>query len=72
MLGEIDNAKINISSTGTPGTQESTGQSCGSFTQYCQDVSGKVGTQVCNAGTMNNGMCGYDPKVTTSCEACKI
>lgn len=71
VLGFVENTKITISANAAA-DQEMLPQSCGSFTQYCQDSSGKVGTQVCNAGTMVNGVCGYSSKLTSSCEACKI
>lgn len=71
ILGGVDNAKIIIGQTTSAG-EETDIKRCGSFTQYCQDLSGKVGTQVCNAGTMNNNSCGYHPRVTMSCEECKI
>lgn len=71
ILGSTENANIIISATGAA-ENESKPESCGSFTQYCQDAIGKVGTQVCNAGTIKNDICGYDSRLTTSCEACKI
>ena len=71
ILGTVENAGINISAAAVVG-DETKPESCGSFTQYCQDGTGKVGTQVCNAGTIKNSTCGYDSGLTTSCEACKI
>lgn len=72
VLGVVDNAQITISANGSPGAQETRGQSCDGFTQNCQISSGAVGTQICNTGTIKEGSCGYDPKLTTSCEECKI
>lgn len=70
VLGGVDNARINISAS-AQAQAAAEKQSCGSFTQSCQNSSGVSGTQVCNAGTINNGVCGYDPKITLSCEECK-
>ncbi len=71
ILGSVENAKITISNTNSANS-ETLPETCGSFTQYCQDGSGKVGSQVCNAGTIFNDTCGYSSKLTTSCKACKI
>lgn len=71
ILGVVDNAAINISDTASDNAN-SLPESCGSFTQYCQISPGTVGTQVCNAGTIKESSCGYDPRLTASCEECKI
>lgn len=78
LLGQVNNAIIEISESASGARMALGGQSCESFTQYCQDSAGSVGTQVCKAGTINkqslpagSGSCGYDPVVTVSCEVCK-
>lgn len=70
ILGSTENAQINISDALIP--EASLPESCGSFTQYCQDVTGKVGTMTCNAGTIKDNSCAYDSRLTTSCSECKI
>lgn len=80
ILGFADSAQVEISETAVGAAPVSSGSACESFTQYCQDSTGKVGTQVCKAGTINkfaagavnNDSCGYDPVATVSCEVCKI
>ena len=72
ILGVVENAQINISSSGASPAKAATAENCGSFTQYCEDANKQVGTQVCNLGTIKNNSCGYDSRVTTSCEVCKI
>lgn len=71
ILGFADSTEIIISATDVA-ENKALPNSCGSFTQYCQDATGKVGTQVCNAGTISNGTCGYNYQITNSCEVCKI
>lgn len=70
ILGIVDNARIIISPDGGSDSGPA-GQSCGSFTQYCQTDTGANGTQVCDSGIMKDGVCGYDPGLTTGCEVCK-
>lgn len=71
ILGAVVNADITISDS-APVEAASNVQSCESFTQGCQDNTGKSGRQVCTAGAITDGSCGYDPKLTISCEVCKI
>lgn len=70
VLSGVDNATVIISETEV--SANSSAQKCESFTQSCQDNSGRVGTQICKAGTIVNGVCGYDAKQTASCEVCLI
>lgn len=73
VLSGADNVQIITSSDGSSDqSQVNGGQSCESFTQYCQTSSGKVGTQVCKAGTINQGVCSYDARLTTTCEICVV
>jgi hypothetical protein len=71
ILGSVGNASINISPAVPSENSLSGGQSCESFTISCQDQTGKTGTQVCQGGSMQNGSCGYDPVLTTSCGICE-
>lgn len=71
VLSSVDSTTLTISPTPTEASS-TLPQSCGSFTQYCEDSTGRVGTQMCNTGTMSNGVCGYNPWLTNSCEACTI
>lgn len=71
VLASVTNADITISPTAAGQDFVASGQSCGSFHQSCQDNNGRAGTQVCTGGTVKDGSCGYDPILTTSCEACK-
>jgi hypothetical protein len=71
LLGIINNAQINISDSASGQAPQSSGESCSSFTQYCQTADGLAGTQVCMGGTVVNGACGYDSLVTVSCDECK-
>lgn len=72
ILGNVANADILISETGNQADAASSGEKCQSFTQYCQDAEGASGTQVCSAGSLKLGICGYDPVNTVSCDICKI
>lgn len=72
ILGSVTNANIVIAESADQSTTVSSGQKCESFTQYCQDVNGQVGSQVCSAGSIKDGNCGYDAINTVSCEVCKI
>lgn len=71
ILGVVTNADINITDSATTEQASTNSQNCESFTQYCQDAAGKAGSQVCKAGTIKDGSCRYDPKLTVSCEECK-
>lgn len=71
VLSGVDNTQVVISETGDQ-AQSSGGQRCESFTQSCQTSSGAVGTQVCKAGTINQSVCSYDPRATTTCEVCVV
>lgn len=71
ILGAVENADIIISDSAAPPSSTSA-QKCDSFSQYCQDASGRVGTQVCKAGTIKDGTCSYEAKLTVSCEECKL
>lgn len=51
--------------------QNSNPKVCDGYTQYCQDVSGKTGTQTCSSGVLENSSCVFDPKLTSSCTPCK-
>jgi len=70
IIGAVVNADIIISEAGSAAVDNT--QKCESFTQSCQNAEGVSGTQVCSAGSISDGVCGYDPKMTISCEACKI
>lgn len=72
ILGVVENADINISQSSSALGKDALPQSCGSFTQYCQDRTGRVGTQLCDAGTISNSSCNYNSRLTTRCEECKI
>lgn len=69
VLSAVDNATVVISENGAS-AQAPAGQRCESFTQSCQTSSGAVGTQVCKAGTINQSVCSYDARATTTCEVC--
>lgn len=70
VLSGVDVARVIISEA--PVQESSTSQKCDAFTQSCQDSSGRVGTQVCKAGTIIDGSCSYDAKQTVSCEVCSV
>lgn len=70
VLSGADNAQVVVS--GTEAAVIDSGQKCDAFTQSCQDSSGRVGTQICKAGTINNGSCSYDAKQTLTCEVCSV
>lgn len=69
VIGSVVNADINISDT-APAAMEI--KSCEGFKQSCQDSEGRSGTQQCTGGAIVDSSCGYDPKLTVSCEVCKI
>lgn len=70
ILGSVLNTDINISSS-LAETSVKSAASCGSFSQECQDGQGRAGTQLCTSGSINSGVCGYDAKLTVSCDVCK-
>src|SRR3989344_2243129 len=72
ILGSVASADIVISESADQSIIASSGQKCPSFTQYCQNAEGAPGTQVCSAGSLKLGTCGYDPVNTVSCDICKI
>lgn len=45
---------------------------CSGYTQYCQNKSGKIGTQFCKNGGEVDGICNYDPLYTFGCLPCKM
>ena len=72
ILGSVVSADIVISESADQSAALGSGQKCESFTQYCQDTNGQVGSQICSAGSVKDGSCGYDPINTVTCEVCKI
>lgn len=72
ILGSVSSADIVISDAADQPAVVSGGQKCESFTQYCQDTNGQVGSQACSSGSIKDGSCGYDPINTVTCEVCKI
>lgn len=72
ILGNVTDANIIIAQPSAESAPETSVQSCTSFTQYCQDSDGQLGTQVCTGGVQESGVCSYDPRSTVSCEVCNI
>lgn len=70
VLSGVDNVQVIVSETDTAAA--ASGQKCDAFTQNCQDSSGRVGTQICKAGTINDSSCSYDAKETLTCEVCVV
>lgn len=70
ILGQVSDLDIAVGENLMAGQRDGN-RACDGYTQYCQDSSGKTGTQACNGGILQNSSCVFDPKYTSSCSECK-
>lgn len=72
ILDQVFNADINISNQGEIASSKSKSPSCSGYTQYCQTSTGKTGRQLCKLGQLKGSSCVFDPKLTVSCDVCRV
>ncbi len=69
ILAEVVNLELNIGSD-EPISQSTGSKSCQSYTQLCWNLEGSQSVQSCLKGGIKEGVCGFDPYLTTECTKC--
>jgi hypothetical protein len=71
ILDEIYNLDLAIGTGGTA-IQQLPAESCGGYYQYCHNLVGQTGRQFCHAGRKVENSCVFDPKLSVTCDVCRL
>ncbi len=70
ILDEVYNLNLTIGATAESNSPPV--ESCGGFYQYCHNMVGQTGRQFCKQGRRVENVCTFDPKLSTSCDICRL
>ncbi len=70
ILDEVFNLNLEIGNNKSE--PQPVAESCKGFYQYCHNLVGQTGRQFCKSGRNVENTCVFDPKLSTSCEICRL
>jgi hypothetical protein len=71
-LGKVINLDLTISKNASKNPSSNSKDTCTGFIQYCNNILGQTGKQLCTGGVLNKGECKLDIKQTQNCGPCKL
>jgi hypothetical protein len=70
ILDEVYNLNLAIGAASS--SESAPPESCDGYYQYCQNIVGQTGRQFCSKGRKVDNVCTFDPKLSTSCDICRL
>ena len=69
ILDQVYNLNLTIGENGSP---IPVATSCEGYYQYCHNLVGQTGRQFCSKGRLIENSCTFDPKLSVTCDICRL